>query len=45
MQQQGPPQGPPPEDPLGAEQAQQRLQGGPDADDIRRQEFEQNAPV
>ena len=45
MQQQGPPQGQVPEDPLGAEQAQQRLQGGPNADDIRRQEFEQNAPV
>ena len=47
-QQQGPQQGPPPpdmpEDPLMAQQAQERLQGGPDAGDIRRREFEQNAP-
>ena len=42
--QQGPPQGEMPEDPLMAERAQQRLQGGPDAENIRRQEFEQNAP-
>ena len=46
--QQEPQQGPPPpdmpEDPLMAQQAQERLQGGPDAGDIRRREFEQNAP-
>ena len=41
--QQGPPQQMP-EDPLMAEQAQERLQGGPSAEDIRRMEFEQNAP-
>lgn len=43
-QEQGPPQGQMPEDPLMAEQAQERLQGGPEAENIRRQEFEQNAP-
>ena len=43
-----PPEGPAPggmpEDPLQAEQAAQRLQGGPDADQVRQEEFAQNAP-
>jgi len=43
-QPQGPPQGQPPQDPLMAEQAQERMQGGPDAETIRRQEFAENAP-
>ncbi len=33
-----------PEDPLQAEQAAQRLQGGPDAEQMRREEYAQNAP-
>ena len=51
MQQQGPPQEAPPqpqgrmpEDPLMAEQARERMQGGPEAETIRRQEFAENAP-
>ena len=43
IDQQGPPQQMP-EDPLMAEQAQERLQGGPSAEDIQRREFEENAP-
>jgi hypothetical protein len=38
------PQGQPPQDPLMAKQAQERMQGGPDAETIRRQEFAKNAP-
>jgi hypothetical protein len=44
MEQQGPPQGEMPQDPLGAQQAQERLQGGPNANAIRQQEFAENAP-
>jgi len=43
-----PPEGPAPggmpEDPLQAEQAAQRLQGGPDAEQMRREEYAENAP-
>ena len=42
--QEGPAPGGMPEDPLQAEQAAQRLQGGPDAEQMRREEFAQNAP-
>jgi hypothetical protein len=49
--QQGPPQGGPeqapggmPEDPTQAGLAQERLQGGPSAQDIQRREFAENAP-
>ena len=51
VQQQGPPQegapqpqGQMPEDPLQTEQARERMQGGPEAETIRRQEFAENAP-
>jgi hypothetical protein len=51
IQQQGPPQEAPPqpqgqmpEDPLQTEQARERMQGGPEAETIRRQEFAENAP-
>ena len=39
-----PPEGGMPEDPLQAEQAAQRLQGGPDAEQMRREEYAENAP-
>ena len=42
--QEGPAPGGMPEDPLQAEQAAQRLQGGPDAEQMRKEEFTQNAP-
>jgi hypothetical protein len=42
--QEGPAPGGMPEDPLQAEQAAQRLQGGPDAEQMRKEEFAQNAP-
>ena len=42
--QEGPAPGGMPEDPLQAEQAAQRLQGGPDAEQMRREEYAQNAP-
>ena len=38
------PQGQMPEDPTQAGPAQERLQGGPSAQDIRQQEFAENAP-
>jgi hypothetical protein len=51
VQQQGPPQegvpqsqGQMPEDPLQTERARERMQGGPEAETIRRQEFAENAP-
>jgi len=43
--QEGPAPGGMPEDPLQAEQAAQRLQGGPDAEQMRKEEFAQNAPT
>ena len=42
--QEGPAPGGMPEDPLQAEQAAQRLQGGPDAEQMRREEYAENAP-
>ena len=39
-----PPEGGMPEDPLQAEQAAQRLQGGPEAGQVQQREFEENAP-
>ena len=42
--QQGPPQGQMPEDPTQAGPAQERLQGGPSAQQIQQREFEANAP-
>jgi len=39
-----PPQGQMPEDPLMAEQAQERMAGGPEGEQIRRREFAENAP-
>ena len=39
-----PPEGGIPEDPLQAEQAAQRLQGGPEAGQVQQREFEENAP-
>ena len=38
------PQGGMPEDPTQAGPAQERLQGGPSAQDIRQREFAENAP-
>ena len=38
------PQGEMPEDPTQAGPAQERLQGGPSAQDIRQREFAENAP-
>ena len=39
-----PPEGGMPEDPLQAEQAAQRLQGGPEAGQVQQSELEENAP-
>ena len=42
--QEGPAPGGMPEDPLQAEQAAQRLQGGPEAGQVQQSELEENAP-
>jgi len=39
-----PPEGEMPQDPLMAEQAQERLQGGPDGREIQQRELAENAP-
>ena len=43
-QEEGQPQGRMPEDPTQAGPAQERLQGGPSAQEIRQREFAENAP-